>query len=331
MMNDTSRHDIPDDLEARLADLPNDEAEELRAVWQLLHPSASVPDLDPDPDRAWGRIEAHIQADSSPSPQGDRAAIEHGRHAAAGRTVRMVAGLLVAALVAGALFWQQPVEVAAPPGAQRTVSLPDGSTAHLNSGSTLHYQRGFAVLPLWAADERAVTLRGEAFFEVQAAGRPFVVETRNARVDVLGTTFNVKARPTQGGDRTEVTLVEGRVRLASRADRTAAVTLTSGEAAWIEAGAPPTAPRDTSVERLLAWRSGGFSVIDQPVRTVVDALERRYGTRIEVDSGVPADSITLYYRSQTDVETILGDMCEALHLQYTRTSQGYVLSRIDER
>lgn len=331
MMSDSSRHDIPDELEARLADLPDDEAEELRAMWRLLPPSASVPDLDPDPDRGWSRIEAHIREGASPSFEDDRAAVEHGRHGAVGRTVRIVAGLLLAAVLAGALFWQQPVQVSAPSGEQHTVTLPGGSTAHLNSGSTLHYQRGFAVLPLWPAEKRAVTLRGEAFFEVQATGRPFVVETGNAQVHVLGTSFNVRARRSGSGDWTEVALVEGRLRLASRADRAATVTLTEGQAARVEGVTPPTAPRDTSVERMLAWRSGGFSVIDRPVRTVVDALERRYGTSIEVDARVPADSVTLYYRSQTDVETILGDMCEALHLQYTRTVQGYVLSRLDER
>jgi ferric-dicitrate binding protein FerR (iron transport regulator) len=175
-----------------------------------------------------------------------------------------------------------------------------------------------------------VELQGEAFFDVPDEERPFVVETPNARVTVLGTAFNVRARQERAGEQTDVALVSGRVEVASRTDRAARVTLTDGEAARVRGTEAPTPPRDTSVSRMMAWRDGGFWVVDRPVRDVVTALERRYDATIRVSNTVPADSVTLYYRTETDVETILGDMCEALGITYQTTTDGYQLSLTDE-
>jgi ferric-dicitrate binding protein FerR (iron transport regulator) len=62
-------------------------------------------------------------------------------------------------------------------------------------------------------EERRVRLVGEAFFEVEEHSTPFIVQTFNAEVTVLGTTFNVKAWPTSLDPATTVTLESGRVAL----------------------------------------------------------------------------------------------------------------------
>lgn len=330
-MSNDQQQQIPADLEERLKAMPEDEAEDLRAVWALLGDLES--DVGADPDDTWSRVRDHIESSSSTgtSPAGDRGAVEHTRHVLAGRTVRMVLGLLLAVLVGGGLFWQRPVHERTAPGEQQTVSLPDGSTVHLNSGSTLQYRRGFAVLPFWNTDRRRVRLNGEAFFDVSEADRRFVVRTGNAHVEVLGTQFNVRSRRMGEHEKTEVALVSGRVQLANRANRTKAVTLKEGEAARVFGSASPTAPRDTSIERMLVWRNGGFSVVDQPVRQVVAELERRFDVTIRVDADLPSYSVTLYYHSKKDVETILGDMCEGFNMKYRTTSGGYLLSRVDEQ
>ena len=70
----------------------------------------------------------------------------------------------------------------------KTVLLPDQSTVRLNAGSFFTYDAA-----TWD-DARTVELHGEAFFDVKKNGVPFTVTTSNSRVQVLGTTFNVRAR-----------------------------------------------------------------------------------------------------------------------------------------
>ena len=64
----------------------------------------------------------------------------------------------------------------------------DGTVAHLNSESKIHYPVKFGLF------ERRIRLEGEAYFEVtHNPRRPFVVEFEGGEIQVLGTSFNVKA------------------------------------------------------------------------------------------------------------------------------------------
>ena len=85
----------------------------------------------------------------------------------------------------------------------------DGTVAYLNSESKIHYPVKFGLF------ERRIRLEGEAYFEVKHnSRRPFVVEFEGGEIQVLGTSFNVKAY--RGDDIVAVTLDEGRVVLDNR-------------------------------------------------------------------------------------------------------------------
>jgi transmembrane sensor len=86
------------------------------------------------------------------------------------------------------------------------VTLPDGTVVALNYNSKLRYPKQFS------GKLRKVSIEGEAFFEVKPdASRPFVISAGNARIKVLGTSFNVCARL---GDKTvEVTVETGKVQV----------------------------------------------------------------------------------------------------------------------
>lgn len=73
------------------------------------------------------------------------------------------------------------------------VALSDGSHIVLNAGSQLKFPEKFG------SHGREVYFWGEAFFEIASdVTRPFVIETGDARIKVLGTSFNVKANPNTG-------------------------------------------------------------------------------------------------------------------------------------
>jgi ferric-dicitrate binding protein FerR (iron transport regulator) len=233
--------------------------------------------------------------------------------------------VLLMVAVGAAWIWRQPVAVTAPPGQQRTATLPDGSTVDLNSGTTLTYRRGFATWPFLEADRRRVRLDGEAFFSVNEEARPFVVATANARVVVAGTRFNVRAR-TAVDSTTAVTLTEGRVVVQSRRARQAVVLDQEGQTTRVrDAQARPAPPHVTELDPVLAWRQNGFAVTETPLSVVVRELEQRYATSLRIHRSVVRTKapLTLYYPTPTSLNTILRDLCTALDLNYRPTSRGY--------
>ena len=93
-----------------------------------------------------------------------------------------------------------------PAGQRAQLTLEDGTTVWLNAQSTLTYPSHFA------GKERKVVITGEAFFDVAKNPRkPFIVESHDIRLEVLGTQFNVYEYPQTGYSR--IALIEGSVKI----------------------------------------------------------------------------------------------------------------------
>ncbi len=302
---------IPPELDAALRDEPD--AAELARVWDLLDEAApEPPDAD---DAAWDRLRA---ATLDASPARHRAADRAPRRSERRRLRILAPALAVVLAVAGWVYLSTPITVTSPAGSFTTVALPDGSTVELNSGSAIDYPRAFWRVPFVAAEARTVRLVGEAYFDVETDGRPFVVETADAHVRVLGTAFNVRTRDGIG---TVVTVAEGRVQVdgVPSAD---AVVLAAGERARVVVGVPTV--EATGAAQSLAWRSRGFAAQDVPLAAVLSELERRFAVEITLNAPDAAgDTLTLYFPQPTDAEAILRDVCTARDLRYRRTSRGF--------
>lgn len=93
-----------------------------------------------------------------------------------------------------------------PRGGEYQLKLADGTRVWLNAQTEFTYPVNFV------GKERKVQLIGEAYFEVSKnAEKPFIVTSRNAKVQVLGTAFNIKAY-----EKTQfITLAEGSILLHS--------------------------------------------------------------------------------------------------------------------
>ena len=340
-MNRSKEPSIPPEVAAR-TDASPEARRRLERLWRLLgkahRPLADVPDTDaawadltrrldappaPDTDAAWADLARRLDAPRRRTA--DRRARRPGR-----RRLSILVPAAVAILLAVAFgWWRQPVTVVVPPGEQRVVHLPDGSTVEVNSASRLRYARGFRAWPL-APAERRVSLEGEAFFDVAHDGRAFVVETFNARVEVLGTRFNVRARREPTGPETRVLLASGRVRVIDerRPDRTILLS-EAGQAARITAQPSVTdtpAPETASIERELAWRTRGFTAVEEPLSAILAEMERRYALSFETEPGIDlSDSLTLFYMRPVAAEDILHDICLARNCRYRATNRGFVL------
>ena len=73
-------------------------------------------------------------------------------------------------------------------GKKLTFQLPDNTTIKLNSGSSITYPEKFKI------GTRQVELQGEAYFQVKRdETAPFIVNTSNLIIEVLGTSFNINS------------------------------------------------------------------------------------------------------------------------------------------
>ncbi len=98
-------------------------------------------------------------------------------------------------------------QIIAGKGVRKLLTLPDGTKVWLNADSRLSYDPSMT-----EANQRLVTLTGEAFFDVAHDKlHPFIINANKVTVKVLGTAFNVKAYP--GDAKCETTLIRGSVEL----------------------------------------------------------------------------------------------------------------------
>lgn len=336
---------MPPDLHGLFDDAPLDRRREMASVWDVFDAAEAARTQAFQREETWAAVAERAGLDATPEPSGsapsahDRPARSGDRSAAArvsrgGSTRTMTRRLLLLAvllggLLAGGWFWTRPVTVSAPGGTQATATLPDGSTAELNGGTRIAYRRGFAALPFVPAEQRRVRLDGEAFFSVTPGARPFRVVTPSARITALGTQFTVETLRAGGDTTTQVTVREGRVRVAAAGDSTGAVTLAETGAQSRVAGpaARPTSPTTVPLDYVEAWRRGGFAVRQASLPATLRRLERRFGAsvRLAADSA-RTRPMTLLYDAEARLETVLTDICLVQNLSYRTTNQGYVLT-----
>lgn len=153
-----------------------------------------------------------------------------------------------------------------PKGGQYRVVLPDQTVVWLNAQSILTYPAGFAKL-----QERKVSLKGEAYFEVaKDAKRPFVVQTQKQEIQVLGTHFNVSAYENDPYNTT--TLLEGSVLLNHQ------TFLNPGEEGRSEKGSLKVTVVDPSYAT--AWKDGKFRFQDENIKTIMRNVARWYNVEV---------------------------------------------------
>ena len=124
-----------------------------------------------------------------------------------------------------------------------------------------------------------MTLSGEGYFEVtHDRSKPFVVETAEFDVRVLGTTFNVYA---YDNDRAtfETALLEGSVEVASRSDATQRLVLRPDEAAVLSAGGRLMRTQVTDKGRF-RWTEGLISLNDVPFGELLTRFSDYFDIRI---------------------------------------------------
>lgn len=188
-------------------------------------------------------------------------------------------------------------------GENISLLLPDDSKVILNAKSSLSYKPY-----LWIIS-RKVELNGEAYFEV-SKGKTFSVFSKNARVQVLGTSFNILDR----SNYYKVNCYTGRVQVQDKQNNTAI--LSPNMQVLIE-------DNKFEVTHVLSENTGKFWLHDQfifvnvPLSFVLSELERQYNIVIQT-----TDTLNFRYTmkfskdmSPEDILKIIEDTFH-IHLNY---------------
>ncbi len=163
-----------------------------------------------------------------------------------------------------------------PKGGQYKIELPDGTRVWLNASSILRFPSIF--------DEalREIELEGEAYFEVahiedKSSRRvPFVVNSRNQKIEVLGTHFNVHSYTNESAVKT--TLLEGSVRVIAPESHQHLL-LKPGQRSLVKKGIITVGKAD--IESDVAWKNGDFIFNNESLTSVMRKLERWYDVEVE--------------------------------------------------
>ena len=275
-----------------------------------------------DADRLWANFAA--RAARMVPIEGGRPALRRRARAAFDESslARVASAAAFVILVGGAALWVATRSPAAAPpfaeepshyrtsrGQYATIQLTDGSRVTLAPESRLTIPATFG------RGVRDVALDGEAIFSIaHDAARPFRVHARGARIEDIGTRFDLRAYP---DDRVViVAVVEGAVALGrDRADsgsapRAAAegVVLHRGDLASLDTSGQAFTRHRAPVADYIAWANGRLVFVAQPLPEVLATIGRWYDVDVRVpDAGLATRLVTAQFSTQSP-----GEMIDAL-------------------
>lgn len=246
------------------------------------------------------------------------------KHIAFYRKYGRVAAALIPLIlfIGGVVYYTVPhneqVEIAAAYGEQKRVLLSDSTEVWLNAGSKITFPQTFS------DNKRLVTLDGEAHFTVtKDDGRPFIVETSQVSVKVLGTRFNIKAYSEE--EKVTTTLTRGKVEVLAQ----------SQHSRILQPNEQLTYDKKTSSIRILtvdavdveSWITGKVIFTNATPNEIYRTLERRYNTVID-DHAMPASSAKRYtvkFLKEENLDEMLNILSDIIGFTYRKSENEIVL------
>ena len=175
------------------------------------------------------------------------------------------------------------VEYYVPRGEQKQVTLPDGTTAYLNSGTLLVYPQKFT------GDIRSVY--------------PFIVKTNHLKVKVLGTKFNVHAYAED--EKTTTTLESGSV-VVQKANNEDIITLTPNEQLEYDNPSGEFNKKIIDASVYSGWTIGELNFAAMTLSDIFITIERIYDIHIIVPPHLATtDVYTIKFKQKAPIKEIM--------------------------
>lgn len=194
--------------------------------------------------------------------------------------------IVLLGLITVTAYWQgsrqiqsnfSDIVVEAPLGSKTKLTLPDGSTVWLNAGSKMVYSQGFGV------SDRRLAFQGEGYFEVEKNDEmPFLVQTHDVNVTVVGTKFNFRNYPED--EEAVVELLEGKVALENQLKEEVVRYLSPNEKMVLHKATGEMDITSAKVKEATLWTENILLFDEDLLPDIVRKLERSYHVRIEIEN-----------------------------------------------
>ena len=155
------------------------------------------------------------------------------------------------------------------------IFLPDSSKVNLNAYSSIVYPRKFS------KNERKISFRGEAYFEVAFdPERPFSINTNEVLIEVLGTSFNLNAY--KHLESIEVVVNTGKVALMSLQKENERVILEAGnKGIYSKKDGKVSGSLNTDIN-FLSWKTRKLVFINEEFGNIIHTLGNVYYKEIVI-------------------------------------------------
>ena len=242
------------------------------------------------------------------------------------RTELIKIAAVVAITLGGSYFYYQSSlekelmamqTITVPAGQRINITLVDGTNVWLNARTSLSYPVKFG------KNNRQVVLDGEAYFDVtKDKSKPFIVQTDNYNVEVLGTQFDVNAYSETG--EFETTLMSGSVKVASASDSTQKITLKPNNKVYLQDGKlHVTAVDDYNPYR---WKEGLICFKNETFTSIMKDFEKYYGLTIQVkNKNVFKYVYTGKFRQTDGIDYALRVLQKDIKFTYQRDDENQII------
>lgn len=193
----------------------------------------------------------------------------------------------------------------------KDLTLPDGSVVTLNAGSSIFYNNNFG------QGNRDIILEGEAFFDVEPnKDLPFKVFVSNSTIEVLGTSFNVKAEKFG----IQLCVVSGKVAFFETSNKNNRIELVKDEMVKYNTRKKEFDDKIDLNPNTIAWKTGKLEFRNTPVEEVLYTLAQYFDKKLVMDKNLNfQDPLFSGEYSTESLEVILEDLNITTQQQFEYT------------
>ena len=239
------------------------EFQSIKEVWQAAQPAPAPPK---NIDLAWEKVTHRITTKESPKLQ----------RIVLWRSIAAVAAVAVGLISYFGLSYyaqqNEPILVTNDSDLPYRITLPDGSTVWLRQTARISYPKNFNT------HERTLSLEGEAYFKVKHnPEKPFIVESADSRVQVLGTSFSVINDIKRS--RQQLYVETGKVAFYRQGGSDTLI-LKPGQQASFDEQSNKFSSIEPAADNVLAWPFGTIIFNDTPLKKAIPRLEKYFDVSI---------------------------------------------------
>jgi len=198
------------------------------------------------------------------------------------------------------------------------IVLPDGTHLSLNKNSLLTYKNDFGKY------KREVSLQGEAFFDVKEDKEiPFIVNLKDLKITVLGTSFNVRNNPQE--EYISTSLLRGAIQCE-----------TSNKCIFLKPDQKleyNKLNREMKVEKtdlhpIIAWKENLIRYKSKTLSEILQIIEEQYNVTIMMkDGSFFEEQLTGAFDKNLSVEQILDLLKRQVSFNWEKLNDIYLITK----